>query len=89
MLLDVKNNAWSRKLCEIAGLSPGCSADCGPMENVRLTRSAMEETGLTAATAVIAGAMTPDGDYSSGASCRGRHGSKSPPPADFSITPRR
>lgn len=58
MLLDVKNNRWSQKLCEIAGLR----ADILPpivdsMQKISvLTRSAKEDTGLSDATVVIAGA---------------------------------
>lgn len=58
MLLDAKHNAWSRQLCGLAGLDPGIlPLIVDPMEKLsRLTSQAQADTGLTAATAVIAGA---------------------------------
>lgn len=70
MLLDVKNNRWSQKLCEIVGLRPEILPPIvGPMEKLsKLTSGAKDDTGLTDATVVIAGATdTAMEVYSAGA----------------------
>jgi xylulokinase len=58
LLLDVKRNVWSKTLCELAGLNPEIMPPL--VEPTRivspLTKQAQIDTGLTAKTAVIAGA---------------------------------
>lgn len=58
MLLDAGRNAWSEALCALAGLSPSILPEIvAPTARMSpLTEQARRDTGLTAATRVIAGA---------------------------------
>lgn len=58
MLLDAERNVWSETLCGLAGIDPRILPPIvDPMEKLSpLTAQARTDTGLTAATAVIAGA---------------------------------
>ncbi len=58
LLLDAKHNQWSKTLCELAGLNPDLMPPLvDPMQALSpLTQQAQTDTGLTAATVVIAGA---------------------------------
>lgn len=58
LLLDARQNQWSERLCDLAGLDSACMpAIVDPTTKLnRLTHQAQEDTGLTADTVVIAGA---------------------------------
>ena len=58
LLLDARKNQWSEQLCELAGIhSEWLPEIVDPMQRLSLLRrQAQEDTGLTASTAVIAGA---------------------------------
>ena len=58
LLLDARSNAWSEKLCGLAGIDPSIMPPIvDPMAKLsKLTRQAREDTGLTENTVVIAGA---------------------------------
>lgn len=58
LLLDARKNAWSEKFCTLAGLDAGIMPKIvDPMQKLSpLTAKAMEDTGLTGNTVVIAGA---------------------------------
>ena len=58
LLLDARSNQWSRRLCDLAGLDAALMPPIvDPMTRLSpLTLQAMEDTGLSASTAVIAGA---------------------------------
>ena len=58
LLLNAKHNRWSETLCELAGLNPDIMPPLvDPMQKLSpLTKQAQDDTGLTAATVVIAGA---------------------------------
>lgn len=58
LLLDARSNAWSEKLCALAGIDPSIMPEIvDPMQKLSpLSRQAQADTGLTENTVVIAGA---------------------------------
>ncbi len=58
LLLDARNNKWSERLCDIAGIDPAILPPIvDPMQRLSpLTAQALADTGLCASTVVIAGA---------------------------------